>query len=167
MRLSSLELQGRTTRNVVEAHLSASPANKGAIPSRVFLRESQMIVPPEYEDENQEDDRSKEDIHLHGKSGYWRRTGRDENGISKESGEGNHEAPHNEPNVGPLPRRAEKLRKLCPMNALRDRPADEQIRSVAPEQKRAEPSSRVYVTDVLLVCQRNLLQVPTVAIGAA
>ena len=53
------------------------------------------------------------------------------------------------------------------MNALRDRSTDDQIRSVAPEQKGAEPSSRVYVTDVLLVGQRNLLQIRTVAIRAA
>lgn len=68
-----------------------------------------MIVPPEYEDEYQEDDRSKEDIHLQRKCGYWRRTGRDENDVSKESGEGNDEGPHNKPNVGPLHWWTEKL----------------------------------------------------------
>ena len=53
------------------------------------------------------------------------------------------------------------------MNALRDGSADDQVRPVAPEKKRAEASASAYVTDVLVVGKGNLLQVRTVAIRAA
>ena len=92
-----------------------------------------MIVPPHGKSKNQEDHRRKEDVHVHGKSGNWRRTGRDENHVGEKGGEGNDEGPHNEPKVGPLPWWTENLRKLCPMNTLRDCLADNQTRAVVPE----------------------------------
>jgi len=55
----------------------------------IFLWESQVIVPPHGESKSQEGHRRKEDVHLQGKSSHWWRTGRDEDDVSKESGERN------------------------------------------------------------------------------
>jgi hypothetical protein len=103
---------------------------------------------------------------VRGKSGYGRRTGRDENDVSEKSRERSDQEPKNEPYVTPLLWWTENLRKLCPMNAPRGCSANDQIWSVAPEKKRAEASSRVDVNLALLVSQRNLLQVRTVTIRA-
>jgi hypothetical protein len=123
-------------------------------------------MPPKNENEYQQDDRSKEGVYLHGYRGYWRRTGLDENDVTAECDERDDRRPKIKPYVRPLPWRTENLRQLCPMNALRDGSADDQVRPVAPEQNRAEASSGVYATDVLLVGQGNLLQVRAAAVRA-
>lgn len=135
----------------METYCSTSLANERAIPSLVFLREFQVIVSPHGKSKNQEDHRRKEDVHLQGKSSHWWSTGRDENDVSEKSGERHDQGPKNQPYVGPLPWWAENLRKLCPVNALRNRFANNQTRTFAAEQKRAETSSRVYVRAALLV----------------
>jgi hypothetical protein len=99
MRLSSSETRGRTTGNVVVTYCTTSLANERAVPSRVLLRESQVIVPPHGNSKNQEDHRRKEDVGLQGKSSHWWRTGRDENDVSEKSCERNDHGPKNEPNI--------------------------------------------------------------------
>lgn len=123
-------------------------------------------MPPHGKSKNQEAHRRKEDVQLQGKSGNGRWAGRDKNGVGAKSGEGNDEGPQNEPYVRPLPRWAQNFRKLCPVNALSDRFADNQTRAFVTKQKRSDASSRVDVNLPLLVNERSLLQVRAIAIRA-
>jgi hypothetical protein len=104
-------------RNVVETYCATSLTKERAVPSGILSWECKVIVPPHGKSKNQEDHRRKEDVHLQGKGGNWRKTGRDENYVSEKGGQGNDERANYEPNVGPLSWWTENLRQLCPMNA--------------------------------------------------